>query len=259
MQYSFRTLMVGLALFALLALGWSGFRFYRAMKAEKAYEDALTREPIQQHSAELRLRGDGSFTVTEQIQLVSRAESVRHGIRRAVPLELTTPSGGRYRFSYRPSWATRNGASLPLPSPASRGKFEMLAVGRQEEPLPPGTHVFELQFDGQVTDRPNEAQPSLLWLVNNPWRMNTQNVAFLLRPAPDIDFDSLTYDGAIVKVGGDGLIHSLGSEHVAMAAAADPDEPGRRLLRARARRPLGPGEQLMIQVRWRAPLRVSAD
>ncbi len=106
-------------------------------------------ERIISFGSEITVRPDASMLVVETIRVHSEGRQIQHGIFRDFPTSYRDRAGHSYRVGFDVTSVRRDGQSEPfLAQELSNGK--RVRIGRADVFLPPGDHVFEIDY---VTSR----------------------------------------------------------------------------------------------------------
>jgi uncharacterized membrane protein YgcG len=111
----------------------------------RAYEISKGEERILSFVSDVTIARNGDLDVTETIRLVSLADQIRHGIQRDFPTLYSAPLLQKSRVGFRLLSVTRDGA----PEPAEEMDLDngvRIRIGRAEEMLPPGEHVYAIRY-----------------------------------------------------------------------------------------------------------------
>ncbi|MEE8263857.1 MAG: DUF2207 domain-containing protein [Gammaproteobacteria bacterium] len=107
--------------------------------------EAKSSERILSFDSDIRVREDGTMTVTETIAVQSEGKQIKRGIYRDFPTDYTDRLGHRYRVGFEIIKVRRDGYTEAYHT-ERRGNGVRIYIGQKDVKLPPGKYTYTLTY-----------------------------------------------------------------------------------------------------------------
>ena len=176
---------------------------------------ALAREEILAYQSTVEVEADGTFLVTERIQVRAEGFEIRRGIFRDFPTVQRLPSGLVHRTSFDVVSVTRDGRAEPHHTEPIEGGTR-LYVGEASTFLRPAVYTYELTYRSRHQMRFFESHDEVYWnATGNFWSFPIEKaVATIILPPGAVIGNTAAFTGRFGGTGSDARMTVIGPQTV---------------------------------------------